>query len=77
LSLRNFGLPLERIVEGLQSEFRVTLRLAVYRQSVRLGDKPLEDHDQTELTGCVNLTYVVGHERTLLYFSVSCLFHEY
>jgi hypothetical protein len=26
---------------------RVTLRLAVYRQSVRLGGKPLEDHDQS------------------------------
>jgi hypothetical protein len=25
---------------------RVTLRLAVYRQSVRLGDKPLETPDQ-------------------------------
>jgi hypothetical protein len=25
---------------------RVTLRLAVYRQSVRLGDEPLETHDQ-------------------------------
>jgi hypothetical protein len=25
---------------------RVTLRLAVYRQSVRLGDKPLQTHDQ-------------------------------
>jgi hypothetical protein len=25
---------------------RVTLRLAVYRQSLRLGDKPLETHDQ-------------------------------
>jgi hypothetical protein len=25
---------------------RDTLRLAVYRQSVRLGDKPLETHDQ-------------------------------
>jgi hypothetical protein len=24
---------------------KVTLRLAVYRQSVRLGDKPLETHD--------------------------------
>jgi hypothetical protein len=24
----------------------VTLRLAIYRQSVRLGDKPLETHDQ-------------------------------
>jgi hypothetical protein len=25
---------------------RVTLQLAAYRQSVRLGDKPLEVHDQ-------------------------------
>jgi hypothetical protein len=25
---------------------RVTLRLAVYRQSLRLGTKPLEAHDQ-------------------------------
>jgi hypothetical protein len=25
---------------------RVTLRLTVYRQSIRLGDKPLETHDQ-------------------------------
>jgi hypothetical protein len=25
---------------------RVTLRLVVYRQLVRLGDKPLETHDQ-------------------------------
>jgi hypothetical protein len=28
---------------------RVTLRLAVYRKSVRLGDKPLETHDQLVL----------------------------
>jgi hypothetical protein len=25
---------------------RVTLRLTVYRQSVHLGDKPLDTHDQ-------------------------------
>jgi hypothetical protein len=25
---------------------RITLRLAVYHQSVRLGDKPLATHDQ-------------------------------
>jgi hypothetical protein len=30
----------------LRLSVRVTLRLAVYRQSVRLGDKPLETHDQ-------------------------------
>jgi hypothetical protein len=29
-----------------QLKVEVTLRLAVYRQSVRLGDKPLETHDQ-------------------------------
>jgi hypothetical protein len=29
----------------LRVRVRVTLRLAVYRQSVRLGDKPLETHD--------------------------------
>jgi hypothetical protein len=29
---------------------RVTLCLAVYRQSVRLGAKPLETHDQNFLT---------------------------
>jgi hypothetical protein len=28
------------------SEFRVTLRLAVCRQSLRLGAKHLQDHDQ-------------------------------
>jgi hypothetical protein len=27
-------------------EFRVTLRLVVYRKAVRLGDKLLETHDQ-------------------------------
>jgi hypothetical protein len=29
-----------------QLRVRVTLRLAVYRQSFRLDDKPLENHDQ-------------------------------
>jgi hypothetical protein len=29
-----------------EAEFRDTLRLAVYRQSVCLDDKPLENHDQ-------------------------------
>jgi hypothetical protein len=32
--------------EILESESRVTLQLAVYRQSVRLGFKPFETHDQ-------------------------------
>jgi hypothetical protein len=32
--------------ELIKVRVRVTLRLEVYRQSVRLGDKPLETHDQ-------------------------------
>jgi hypothetical protein len=34
------------VLQWSESRVRVTLRLAVYRQSVRLGDKPLETHDQ-------------------------------
>jgi hypothetical protein len=34
-----------RLHAGNSTRVRVTLRLAVYRQSVRLGDKPLETHD--------------------------------
>jgi hypothetical protein len=30
----------------IESSVRVTLRLVVYRQSICLGDKPLETHDQ-------------------------------
>jgi hypothetical protein len=40
---------------------RDTLRLAVYRQSVRLGDKPLETHDQClflQLSTCGYSPYV-------------------
>jgi hypothetical protein len=39
---------------------RVTLRLAVYRQSVRLGDKPLETHDNFifQLNFCSYSPYV-------------------
>jgi hypothetical protein len=42
---------------------RVTLRLAVYRQSVRLGDKPLETHDQRlffQLNPCGQSAYVTS-----------------
>jgi hypothetical protein len=41
----------------------VTLRLAVYRQSVRLGVKPLESHDQIfffRLNSCGNSPYVAS-----------------
>jgi hypothetical protein len=42
--------------ERVRIRIRVTLRLAVYRQSVRLGDKPLETHDQYffQLNTCVH-----------------------
>jgi hypothetical protein len=42
-------MPILRILYGLTQvkvKVKVTLRLAVYRQSVRLGIKPLETHDQ-------------------------------
>jgi hypothetical protein len=35
-----------QLITKLPVRIRVTLRLAVYRQSVRLGYKPLETHDQ-------------------------------
>jgi hypothetical protein len=34
---------------------RFTLQLAVYRQSLRLGDQPLEKHDQTKKKNSVVL----------------------
>jgi hypothetical protein len=40
------AIPLHKTRSQLTKRDRVTLRLAVYRQSVRLGDKPLETHDQ-------------------------------
>jgi hypothetical protein len=39
-------LSLRRRLNIFGVRVRVTLRLAVYRQSVRLGDKRLETHDQ-------------------------------
>jgi hypothetical protein len=42
---------------------RATLRLAVYRQSVRLGDKPLETHDRRfffQLNTCGHSPYVTS-----------------
>jgi hypothetical protein len=44
----------------LITEFRVTLRLAVYRSSVRLGDKPLETHGQ-------NFYFPTEHLRSVVY----------
>jgi hypothetical protein len=47
----------------LKVKVKVTLRLAVYRQSVCLGVKPLETHNQTfffQLNYCVNRPYVTS-----------------
>jgi hypothetical protein len=37
----------QSVSESVRVKARVTLRLAVYRQSVGLGAKPLEAHDQS------------------------------
>jgi hypothetical protein len=42
-----FWLSLSLTRNSVQSRVRVTLRLAVYRQSVRLGAKSLEAHEQS------------------------------
>jgi hypothetical protein len=44
-NIRIVGRVIFYVVRVLSSE-RVSLRLAIYRQSVCLGAKPLEDHDQ-------------------------------
>jgi hypothetical protein len=53
-----------RYTNQSQSEVRVTLRRAVYRQSVRLGAKPLETHDQVffplPLSPCGHSLYVTS-----------------
>jgi hypothetical protein len=54
----------------------VTLRLTVYRQSVRLGAKPLESHDQqfffsTEPLWSWSLCNIPTHERMGLSFTIA------
>jgi hypothetical protein len=58
--------------------FRVTLRLAVYRPSVRLGDKPLETHDQyscfpTEHLRLQSLCNILSDERLGLPFTTAAV----
>jgi hypothetical protein len=58
------------------SEFRVTLRLAVYSQSVRLGDKPLEIQDQnfyfpTEHLRLLCLCNILSDETMGLSFTIA------
>jgi hypothetical protein len=57
-SLNGGSLPTEPLVK-----VKVTLRLAVYRESFRLGVKHLETHDQTfffQLNSCGNSPYVTS-----------------
>jgi hypothetical protein len=52
--------------------FRVTLRLAVYRHSVRLGGKPLETHNQSFFSSKWTLAVIVlSDERMGLSFTIA------
>jgi hypothetical protein len=55
------------ILYHVKVKVKVTLRLAVYRQSVRIGDKPLETHDQiifsTELLRQYSLCSILSDEK--------------
>jgi hypothetical protein len=49
--------------DWVRARVRVTLRLAVYRLSLRLGAKPLEDHDQRfflQLSPCGHSPYITS-----------------
>jgi hypothetical protein len=55
-------LPYETDLVRVRARVRVTLRLAVYSQSRRLGVKPLETHDQYfyQLNPCGHSPYVTS-----------------
>jgi hypothetical protein len=61
--------------ESVRVRVRVTLRLAVYRQSVRLGAKPLETHDQiffsTKYLRLYSLRNILSDERMGLSFTTA------
>jgi hypothetical protein len=70
----------DRVIQLLHTEnrVRITLRLAVYRQSVRLGDKPLETHDQnfyfpTEHLRLWSLYNILSDERMGLLFTIAAV----
>jgi hypothetical protein len=54
------SLPLSTKWARVRVRVRIPLRLASYRQSVRLGARPLETHDQIffQLNSCGNSPYV-------------------
>jgi hypothetical protein len=54
---------MDRTENTTYNRVRVTLRLAAYHQAVRLGDKPLETHDQrfvVKLNICGHSPYVTS-----------------
>jgi hypothetical protein len=51
---------LQLILEQLILKVKVTLRLAVYRQSVRFAAKALETHDQRVFSSTEPLRYVAS-----------------
>jgi hypothetical protein len=60
----------------MSSEFTVTLRLGVYRQSVRLGDNSHKTHDHnfyflTEHLRLYSLRNILSDERTGLSFTIA------
>jgi hypothetical protein len=66
----------------VKMKIKLTLRLAVYRQLVRLGAKPLEDHDQrffgTESLRSLSMCNILCDEKLGLSFMNGLgLFHVY
>jgi hypothetical protein len=53
----------------IKVKVKVTLRLAVYRQSIHLGVKPVETHDQIffQLNSCGNSPYVASSLQAIFY----------
>jgi hypothetical protein len=67
---------LKRRLERTRVRVRINLRMAVYRKTVRLGDKPLETHDQnfyfpTEHLPLESLCNILSDERMGLSFTIA------
>jgi hypothetical protein len=71
LLVRNSAGTVDRADSGACSvkvKVKVTLRLAVYRQSIHLGARPLETHDQRflfQLNSCGNSPYVTSSDEKM------------
>jgi hypothetical protein len=78
LDSRGYGEGIRtRLNAGTNSSMLVTLRLAVYRQSVRLGAKPFEDYVQRyfslQLNSCGHSPYVTSSLTREWVYLLSCL----